>query len=94
MIVFFRADDCRECDAIEEALAELVLAHRVVRFAGDQPYEGLPEGLSPPVLADGGEWFAGGRAIRRRLDELGEFKAEWDKFQSDACYCDDQGNVI
>ncbi len=46
------------------------------------------EGLSPPsgrtaAMVRGRRGFAA-------LDELGEFKAEGDKFQADACYCDDQ----
>lgn len=95
MITFFRSSDCRECDAVEESLAEMCLAYKAVRStAGDRPDEGFPEGSTSPVLMDDGERFEGGRAIRRHLEELREFKAEWDKFQSDACYCDEQGNVI
>jgi hypothetical protein len=35
----------------------------------------------------------GSDAIIKHLEELEKFKELWDKFQSYACYCDEEGNV-
>jgi hypothetical protein len=53
----------------------------------------LPEGTTLPVLMDDDELFEGTEAIEHHLEELEEFKALWDKFQSDACYCNEKGEV-
>ena len=95
MITFFRNDDCPPCDAVEETLREMSLAHKVVRLgtAGSPP-DPVPHGITAPALVDGDERFEGIPKIHRHLEDLRRFKAEWDKFQSDACYCDDEGKVI
>ncbi len=95
MITFFRIEGCRQSDAIQEALEEMSLAHQVVRLSSaGQRHAGLPEGISPPALLDDGQCFEGYSAILRRLEQLREFKADWERFQSDACYCDDDGNAL
>jgi hypothetical protein len=53
----------------------------------------LPENTRLPVMADGDEIIQGLDRIFHHLEELENFKAERDKFQSDACYCDDEGNI-
>jgi hypothetical protein len=45
------------------------------------------------VLVDGEETFEGSDKIIRHLEELEDFARLWRKYQSDACYCDDEGNV-
>jgi hypothetical protein len=46
------------------------------------------------VLRDGDEVFEGSKAVADHLEEMKEFKRQWYKFQSDACYCDEEGNII
>ena len=95
MITFFRNDNCQQCDAVEETLRDMSLAHKVVRpGATGSPTDQVPHGIAAPAVVDGEERFEGIPAIRRHLEALRQFKAEWDKFQSDACYCDDEGNAI
>ncbi|PLX84911.1 MAG: hypothetical protein C0617_06080 [Desulfuromonas sp.] len=89
MITFYHSRGCPRCAAIREGLETLCLAHRVVGVGGGEAAEGLPDGIRPPVLLDGREVVRGHRAIRDRLDSLEAIKAEWDKYQSDACYCDE-----
>lgn len=94
MIVFYGTTGCRECDAIEEALQTLCLAHERVLVA---PHGGktqrLPRGIAPPALVDGKEIIEGHGAVLVHLEKLAEIKGLWDKYQSDACYCDDEGNA-
>ncbi len=94
MITFFRTSECGGCAAIQEVLGELTIAHDVVVL--DAP-EDLPSEFAaagpPPVLVDGREIIQGRENILAHLEKLAEFRKLWYKFQSDACYCDKEGNV-
>lgn len=94
MITFYRARKCPHCDNIEDMLQETSLAHKTV-VVGDNDSRQAPtgEGERPPLLIDDGKRYQGSEAIRKRLEKLEEFKKQWYKFQSDACYCDDEGNI-
>jgi len=93
MLTLYRTPDCPGCRALQAALEAENLAHRVVLVDDDREAE-LPAGTHPPVLVDEGTVYQGREAIDAHLHELAAFKAEWDKFQTDACYCDDEGEVI
>ena len=97
MITLYRKRGCPRCADIEEALKELTLAHRVVDVGEGAGEEKMPEGIGeprrPPILVDEGEAFRGPGAILDHLESLKGFRALWYKFQSDACYCDEEGNV-
>lgn len=94
MITFFRTKKCRGCSAIQEALEELCIAHKVILVDDDHGHtSSLPAGTRPPVLVDGDEIVQGIDGILVHLQELEDFKALWEKFQSDACYCDEMGNI-
>ena len=94
MIIFYGTRGCRDCRTIEEALLSLCLAHELVQTGprGKRP-RGLPPGTRPPALVDGREIIQGHGTVLAHLDKLKGVKALWDKYQSDACYCDDEGNV-
>jgi glutathione S-transferase len=94
MIYFYRTGDCKWCGSIQDALEEMVLAHEVILVnKGEKLPEGLPEGSKPPVLLDDKEVIQGSDNILKHLEKLKKFKALWEKFQTDACYCDEEGNV-
>jgi glutaredoxin len=97
MITLYRRRGCPQCSGIEEALKELTLAHRVIEVGKGEVGREMPEqpcGPSrPPVLIDEGKVFRGSKAILDHLEDLKGFRALWYKFQSDACYCDEEGNV-
>lgn len=80
--------------AIQEVLKELCLAHDTVVLDSRQD---LPDELRasgpPPVLVDDGEIIQGREKILAHLEDLAAFKDLWYKFQSDACYCDEEGNI-
>ncbi|MEJ2049323.1 MAG: glutathione S-transferase N-terminal domain-containing protein [Calditrichota bacterium] len=94
MIRFYRTKDCPDCSAIQETMEDLSLAHKVVmvKDRAELPVE-IPKNTRLPVMEDGEEIIQGHDQILHHLEELENFKAEWDKFQSDACYCDDEGNI-
>jgi hypothetical protein len=94
MIKFFRTSKCKGCAAIQDALEDLSIAHETVVLKS--PDELPPElaGIgSLPILVDGQDVIDGSENIVAHLEELEQFKELWYKFQSDACYCDEQGNI-
>ena len=93
MIEFYRPADCRECEALEEALKEMVIAHKVIVVEPGQPPKGLPAGTLLPVLVDNGQVVTGRTALAEHLQKLEKVVADWRRFQSDACYLDDDGEV-
>ena len=74
-------------DDIREAIAEMSLAVQIVSTP-PQPVQS-----AQPVLWDDEIKYEGKTAILQFLEEMAQFKAEWDKFQSDTCYCDDEGEI-
>jgi len=92
MIYFYRRRRCQSCRNLEDMLQELCLAHKVVPVSDPRQ---LPRTLPPwtrlPALDDNGRTISGQTAILRHLETLADFKAQWDKYQSDACYCDEPG---
>jgi len=92
LILFYRKKNCPFCDEIAEALAGLVVAHRVIEVDGSMPADPpLPEGAAPPIIVDGQDVVQEKQALFRYLRELARFKEEWDRFQSDSCYCGEDG---
>lgn len=94
MITLYRLSGCPRCTAIEEVLREMAVAHSVVEVDSvAQLPNDLRETHAPPILVDGDEVIQGSQAILIHLEELAHFKELWYKFQSDACYCDEQGHI-
>ena len=94
MITLYCTTGCPRCDSLREALGDLTIAHRVVevRSAGDLPDE-AGEVSELPVLIDEDGVFAGAAAVADHLQELESLRDEWYKFQSDACYCGERGDI-
>jgi glutaredoxin len=94
MIKFYRTRKCNGCAAIQDALEELCIAHETVVLESqkDLPPELTNKG-GLPVVVDGRQVIVGSKNIIAHLEELEQFKELWYKYQSDACYCDEEGNV-
>ena len=88
MIKFYRPVDCAACAEIEAALQEMVIAHQVIVVEPDEQLN-----FPVPALKDNGQIFSGQQAIAAHLRELEKTVADWRRFQSDACYIDDDGEV-
>jgi hypothetical protein len=91
MITFYRPPDDPWADEIQEALDEMVIAHETETVADPAS---LPDDVPDlPALRDDGEVVTGEAALREHLDHLRDLMADWDRFQSDACYVEDDGTV-
>jgi hypothetical protein len=93
MIELYRTPDCPECAAIEAALKEMVVAHRVITVEPGQKHHLPVKGTTLPAIKDGDELVSGQDEIAHYLKELEKFVAAWRRYQSDACYMDEDGNV-
>ncbi len=71
---------------IERTLTELVVAHRVVTAEAD----GVPVEL--PAVFENGRWYGAGE-LDRYLADLRSTVGLWRKYQSDACYVEDDGSI-
>jgi len=88
MMTFYRNVGCPACESLEQMLKELCIAHKVV-VVDESGKDKIPAGKKTPVLVDGQKVIQGNRNIAKYLEKLEGFKALWEKFQSDACYCDE-----
>ena len=86
MIELYRPPDCPTCAEIEEALAEMVLARKIITIEPGQQPEGLPADTPLPAIKDEGQVFCEPAAIKAYLKELEHIAHEWRKYQSDSCY--------
>ena len=87
MITLHVPADRSELDIeIEQDLIDLVLAHSVEISDGGS----VPCGL--PALKDGKTWIPA-EDLRGHMRELSAVAASWRKFQSDACYLNDDGSI-
>ena len=93
MLQFYRTANCAGCAEIEAALQEMVIAHKIITVTSEKPPESLPANTSLPAIRDNGQIISGPEAIATYLKELAKFVADWRRFQSDACYLDDEGEV-
>jgi len=91
VVTLYRRPDDPWADEIQEALDEMVIAYETesIEEASDRPAD-VPE---LPALRDEGEIVTGEANLREHLDELRDLMADWDRFQSDACYVEDDGSI-
>ncbi|MBC8412424.1 MAG: hypothetical protein ISR96_06535 [Nitrospira sp.] len=83
MIIFYRERQCSDCDFIEKKLLDLCLACRIMTIGVDNSVD------TPTMLIDN-RTITGCSKIIENLDSIETFKARWDKYQSDSCYCDEE----
>jgi glutathione S-transferase len=94
MIRYFRMPNDGDSTVIQDALDELCMAHEtVVLESAEELRADLTGQGRPPILVDGHNVITGSDHILTHLEELSRFKKQWYRFQSDACYCDEQGSV-
>jgi hypothetical protein len=93
MIELYRREHDVDADRIEEALRDLSAAYRVHRVSPGEANVLLGRDIVLPALRDGGHVASGDAAICAFLDETARTLERWRKFQTDACYLDDDGEV-
>ncbi len=91
MITLYRKEPCANCDEIADALREMVVAHNVVTVGDAWPPE-LSEG-SMPTIVEGDKVVRGIDDVRCFVRALADYLTDWNRFQSDSCYVDEDGNV-
>ena len=92
MIRLYCQQNDPSCQELREALSDLVIVHEVIDVDGERR-DRMPD-LGPlPVLTDDGRTVRGLAAVREHIEYLNRFAAQWRKYQVDACYCDEEGNV-
>ena len=84
----------RNKSTVLDKLIEMVVPHKVIDISGqkDALLEIRNWGLFP-VLDDDGKLVKGEEQILLSLEDFKILKEEWDKYQSDLCYCDDEGKI-
>jgi hypothetical protein len=91
MIILYRRPDDEWADEIQEALNDMVIAYETEMIEDNQS---LPKDVPHlPALRDDGEVVTGKAALRDHLDDLRALMADWDRFQSDACYVEEDGSI-
>lgn len=93
MIKLYRPSDCPACADIEAALQELVVAHQIITVEEDRPQNEFGPEIALPAIHDNGQIISGPAAISAYLKELEKFVADWQRFQSDSCYIDGNGQT-
>ena len=85
----YRHQECDGCQAIEDVLRDMVTSCTVVTAEEKSGRDDVPAEADAPVLVDEDKVIEGEKSILEYLDELKEFRRQWYKYQSDACYCDE-----
>jgi glutaredoxin len=93
MITLYRKPDCPRCGHIQETLEDLQIAHEVVTLDGSGELPDDVDAEKLPVLVDEGQAYVGADEIVKRLEYLERFRELWYKYQSDACYCDEDEEI-
>ncbi|MGC1274535.1 MAG: hypothetical protein WBC44_12590 [Planctomycetaceae bacterium] len=91
MITLYRTNDVPESREVQSALEDSCLAHRIVD-RGAAPAM-LAAETADAILVDDGEVFRGAAEILPHVEQLVALRDLWHKYGSDACYCDEQGNI-
>jgi len=89
MIVLYREKGSAPGAALELALKDLVVAHKVVEASAGALPAGIPR---LPAIVDS-DRLVYGEALPSYLAELERELTEWRKYQVDACYVDEDGEV-
>lgn len=93
MITFYRKEQNKLADQVDEALDDMVIAHQTVTVSSEDGLPDIAEGHTLPVLIDNGEVVSGEENLNGRLEELKRIMRLWDRFKSDACYIDEDGTI-
>jgi glutaredoxin len=89
-MTFYRTKDCPGCRAVEETLNDLAMAVRCVAVQDKSELPAELAGCKLPLLVDEGSIIQGSDKILDHLEQLADFKKQWYKYQSDACYCSEE----
>lgn len=89
MVTLYRRPDDPRADELEAALDEMVIAYETETIAAAPP-DDVPE---LPALCTDGDVITGAAALQETLDTLRALMSDWNRFQSDACYIENDGSI-
>lgn len=89
MITLYREQICAAGDRIEDRLADMVVAHRVVIVDGAAE----AERRDLPSIQDGAEIFSGQEAVEACLARIERRMELWSRYQSDSCYIGEDDEI-
>ena len=91
MITLYRRPDSAPADEIQEALDEMVIAYETEVVAHNTA---LPADVpSLPALRDDEQVVTEPEALNDHIEKLQELMRDWNRFQSDACYIEEDGSI-
>ncbi len=90
MIELYRKQNCYFCDEIEEEIKEFVISHNVINVEKNKDF---PNEIPLPAIKDNGKMISGYEEIKKYMNDLKKFVDLWRKYQVDACYIDDDGEI-
>jgi hypothetical protein len=93
MITLYRSPDNDLGKQVEEKLRDIVIAHNVIIVRSKKELPFKDDDCFLPVLVDDNEHIYGEKSLYSHLEYLGKLMADWDRFQSDACYIDKDGTI-
>ncbi|HKI45910.1 MAG TPA: hypothetical protein VKA08_11325 [Balneolales bacterium] len=93
MTTFYRTEYSKLADQVDDALDDMVIAHKTFIVTGENELPDNARGYKLPVLLDNGDTISGEEELKARLKELKRIMKLWDKFKSDACFIDDDGTT-
>lgn len=93
MITLYRNENEANGDWVEAEFKALVVGYRREILTSEEASNRFGPQVELPVITDGEEVVHGQQALLAYLRRLERFVGDWRRFQSDACYVDDQGEV-
>ncbi len=92
MITFYALKNDPDCLDIKDTLDSLKTVHKIITVESKDD-EKLPEDKKAPLIVYESETYQGIKEIYDFLEKQKEYEKQWYKFQSDACYYDDEGEI-
>lgn len=94
MIQIYLPENDNLKSTIQDVIDDMVMTCEFVKHDSSESFISLSGQMYRiPLLVDSAKYIEGEKNILAYLEDLRKFKAEWDKFQNDSCYCDDDGNI-
>ena len=91
MIKLFREENSPQADTIEAEFRELVLGYDRVVIEAKEAARLFDEATLPVITNN--ERIISGELIEPYIKELTQLMRDWQRFQSDACYVDEDGET-
>ena len=90
MIKLYREENSAQADIVEAEFRELVLGYDRVVMDASEARRLFGADITLPVITNN-ERIVSGEGIKTYIKELTQLVRDWRRFQSDACYVDEDG---